>query len=472
MTRRDLITKRRRPLTFHYTVGEPIGVGGFGTVYAATHNMTGIQRAVKKIDRASVTCSKAFEDEIDCLIELDHPNIIKLVEYFEDDEAWYLVFEVCTGKDLLDLTLDAFSNHGAGLSEDHICVAMVQMINAVIGCRSHGIIHRDIKPDNFMIANREKQGTRMQIKMIDVGLASHRFDEKELSDECGTPCYMAPEVLKGKYGHQCDMWSLGVTFYAMLTGDLLFDDEKGRDKLLKDISDKKFVKKQLDRISRKISPSALDLLRKMLTHDPGKRISASQAMQHPFIVRAQKIREAHLQEFDIDNECSLHLWERMEHYADMPALKRIATELVAHLVTDQETLQQRRTFRKIDTNGDGVASVEELTEFIKAEHVPPPEQMEQVLSVIAGGHVEYLTYTKFLAATLPKQQLSNGEYIMQVFRLLDLQRNGKIDFEDLRLFFHNPVSDMQLSAMIKEVDMEGKGYLNFEDFKKMMACSS
>ncbi len=137
----------------------------------ATHVTTGIERAAKKIPKNALEDQKLFENEVECLMELDHPHIVKLVEYFDDEEQheYILVFEMCNGPDLFDRIVDVITDKHR-FDEVEAGRLLRHMLKAVLCCHSHYIIHRDIKPENFMFSRPDP---RSSLKMIDLGLSQH-----------------------------------------------------------------------------------------------------------------------------------------------------------------------------------------------------------------------------------------------------------------------------------------------------------
>ena len=153
------------------------------------------------------------KNEVHNLMELDHPHVVKLVEYFEesDKDEIFLIFELCRGPDLFDRLVDVVGSQGK-FPEQEAGRVLRQMLKAVLACHENHIIHRDIKPENFMFKNNFSKSA---IKMIDLGLSEH-YREGETFTECsGTIAYMSPEMICGHpYDRKCDIWSLGVIFWA------------------------------------------------------------------------------------------------------------------------------------------------------------------------------------------------------------------------------------------------------------------
>ena len=197
--------------------------------------------------------------------QVDHPNIVKYYETYDDVKYIYLCMELCQGGELFDEITKSDM-----IKENDAARYMIKLIRALFHCHSQNIIHRDIKPENIMI------GDLGEVKFIDFGFALVQNKKKAEMDIAGTPYYIAPEVLSGNYGKECDVWSLGVCLYQMLTGEMPFDGNSQGEVFGK-------IKKGKFHIPKRMSEDAKDLVQKMITVDPKARISAQDILKHPWI---------------------------------------------------------------------------------------------------------------------------------------------------------------------------------------------
>jgi calcium-dependent protein kinase len=165
------------------------------------------------------------------LTTLDHPNIVKYYETYDDSKYIYLVMEYCKGGELFDKITN--SKNGVFMENDAKKI-MKKLLLAINHCHGINIAHRDIKPENIMY------GADGEVKLIDFGLAKSQKKKQTMHTIAGTPYYMAPEVLKGKYGVECDIWSLGVLLYILLSGYLPFSGNS-RAEIFEAIADGKFT---------------------------------------------------------------------------------------------------------------------------------------------------------------------------------------------------------------------------------------
>lgn len=204
------------------------------------------------------------------LKQADHPNIIKLIKCFKDDLKLYLVFEYIEGKDLSDYITERIK-----LTENETKFILEQICSTINYLHSIHICHRDIKLDNIMI-NPETH----EIKLIDFGFATKFSERERLKGKIGTPYYVAPEVLKGSYGGECDMWSIGIMTYYMLVGDPPFNAESDHELFDNIINNPvPFYVKDWSGVSE----SCKDFVKRLLIKDPSKRMSASEAVNHPWL---------------------------------------------------------------------------------------------------------------------------------------------------------------------------------------------
>ncbi|KAI8613279.1 kinase-like domain-containing protein, partial [Chytriomyces sp. MP71] len=259
-----------------YYLGKTLGVGSTGRVKLGTHMTTSQRVAIKIIPKDTLseaaTTAKAHklnektEREITIMKLIQHPNVMQLYDVYESEKELYLILEHIEGGELFDYLVQQ-----GRLTESEALDFFQQICFGVDYCHRHLICHRDLKPENLLL---DKHNT---VKVADFGMASLQVMGKMLETSCGSPHYASPEIIKGiKYdGVAADVWSCGVILYALLTGNLPFDDENIRKLLGK-------VKTGTFHIPDHISPPARDLLLRMLVVDPAGRIALSSVFSHPW----------------------------------------------------------------------------------------------------------------------------------------------------------------------------------------------
>mmetsp|Transcript_10275 Transcript_10275/g.22234 ORF Transcript_10275/g.22234 Transcript_10275/m.22234 type:complete len:1459 (+) Transcript_10275:437-4813(+) len=266
-----------------------VGSGGFGEVRDCYDKNTGQIYVVKTIFKPSqddTTKINLIRNEILLLHEAHHPNIVELRDLFEDDKYVHIVMERCTGGDLFDRVVAENprrlrSAAEAMKHEARTANSMRSILHVLKYLHSKGIVHRDIKPEHFLLTSDERE--TQKIKLIDFGLArKHKPGSAPMTTFTGSPSFVAPEVIARSYDHMCDMFSVGVTAYFMLTGMLPFDgptDEETFDLISAGVF--KFPASSVF-----LSDDAKDFITKLLETDPSKRMSALKALNHPWLLKA------------------------------------------------------------------------------------------------------------------------------------------------------------------------------------------
>jgi len=256
-----------------YELKEEIGRGGFSVVHLCVNKDTGFKFAAKIIDtkKLSEKVFKSIEKEVRICRKLQHPNIVRLHDSIQEENHHYLVLDHVTGGELFDDIVERKS-----YSEFCASWTIQQILQSVSFCHQNGIVHRDLKPENLLLASKQQMAP---IKLADFGLAIEVEGNKpKWHGYGGSPGYICPEILKNKpYGKPADVWSCGVNLYILLVGYLPFPDPDENGKTIKGKFD--YPSPEWDTIA----PEAKDLVNKMLKVDPSKRITADQALKHPWI---------------------------------------------------------------------------------------------------------------------------------------------------------------------------------------------
>ncbi|GAM28300.1 hypothetical protein SAMD00019534_114760, partial [Acytostelium subglobosum LB1] len=262
-----------------YDVHKELGRGAFSVVFLVTEKKTKIQWAMKVIDKKASTTS-ALQTEIEIMKKVDHPNIVKMHEYWESVDKIYLVVELVEGGQLFDKIMVKKS-----FSEKEARVIVKQLLEALEYIHKIGIVHRDLKPENLLLKSEED----LTITLSDFGLSKILGDDTFMKTTCGTPSYVAPEVLKNinaapnAYSEAVDMWSVGVIAYILLCGFPPFYCDDIR-KLFESILAASYDFPE--QYWKNISKEAKHFINCFLTVDPAKRYSAKMALEHPWITQA------------------------------------------------------------------------------------------------------------------------------------------------------------------------------------------
>jgi len=255
-----------------YSFGKVLGKGGFSVVKLATNKETGKQAAIKVIDKeAGKDELSLMQREIDIMRKLKHKNIVELYDVFDEADHLYLVLEFITGGELFEQIVSR-----GHYSERDAANIIRQILEAVDYMHSNGVAHRDLKPENLLCSGKDN----MDIKITDFGL-SKSFGESTLQTACGTPDYVAPEVLLGKpYDSSVDIWSVGVITYILLCG---FPPFYGKDnqEIFEKIMQAKFDFPSPDWDD--ISDEAKQFVKDMLVREPNARQTAAECLANAWI---------------------------------------------------------------------------------------------------------------------------------------------------------------------------------------------
>jgi calcium-dependent protein kinase len=244
----------------NYKITKKLGEGSFGTVQLATSMATQDDRAIKNILKRKLPDVKRFAAEIEIHRSLDHPNVVKLYEIYEDARCMYLVMEYCTGGELFDRIVEVGS-----FSEAQTALILKQMLRAVAYLHNEHICHRDLKPENFLLENEKPvDDPENMVKIIDFGVSRRYTPGQNMKTRVCTPYYVAPEVVNGKYNELCDMWSMGVILYILLSGSPPFFGQ-GDEEIIKSVT--RGVYYVEEEPWPDVTESAKDLIAKLLVKD-------------------------------------------------------------------------------------------------------------------------------------------------------------------------------------------------------------
>jgi len=265
----------KKSIIEQYELGPELGSGAFSVVRSATHADTKKVVAIKVLDKYEDDDEQTqkFKQEIDIISSLQHENIVQFFELDEDEDNFYVVMELVGGGELFDYIIDSGT-----IPEKEAVGVVAQVLRAIEYMHSVGTAHRDLKPENLLYKTKAHD----VIKIADFG-ESKSFREGSLTTYCGTPDYMAPEIIKGDpYGPEVDVWAIGVITYVMLAGFPPFDGENDVEVFASILAIRyDFPSPEWDNISQE----ACDFISSIFVDDPKKRLTASEALRHPWLVK-------------------------------------------------------------------------------------------------------------------------------------------------------------------------------------------
>lgn len=380
-------------------------------------------------------------DEILVLAKLDHPHIARLYETYEEEGLnLYLIMELLEGGELFKrLTVDSPKGR---FSEVDARNTTRQMVSAIAYLHSRGIVHRDLKLENFVY--REEGGS--DLVLIDFGLSvkyksSGRTTTAQMHDIVGSSYYIAPEVLKKNYGVECDMWSLGVIVYMLLSGTPPFKGETEQ-KIM--ASALRGVYSMSRPIWKTLSEEAKDFVRKCLVINVKRRITAREALDHPWF-RMELASEAETEATSsISSDSSMvhdGIIKSLQQYARHASFTRIALQAVSYELSHDDIKDLENAFKILDKDGDGYITSEELEHELTSHHKLSDSECREIFQAMDFDRTGKVHFNEFLAAALSLSFEHDETIIQHAFSRLDLDNDGLIDVDQIRTMFGSHLKD-------------------------------
>ncbi|KAK6922602.1 EF-hand domain [Dillenia turbinata] len=417
-----------------YTLGKLLGHGQFGYTYVATDKANGDRVAVKRIEKNKMILPIAVEDvkrEVKILQELTgHENVVQFYDAFEDESYVFIVMELCEGGELLDRIL---AKKDSRYSEKDAAIVVRQMLKVAAECHLHGLVHRDMKPENFLFKSAKENSP---LKATDFGLSDFIIPGKRFQDIVGSAYYVAPEVLKRKSGPESDV--------------------------LRNKPD--FRRKPWPTIS----PSAKDFVNKLLVKDPRARLTAAQALSHPWVKEGGNALEIPL---------DISVLNNMRQFVKYSRLKQFALRALASTLDEGEISDLRDQFDKIDVDKNGAISLEEMRQAL-AKDLPwklKDSRVVEILQAIDSNTDGLVDFTEFVAATLHVHQLEEhdsdkwNQRSQAAFEKFDVDRDGYITTEELRT--HTGLRG-SIDPLLEEADIDKDGKISLSEFRRLLRTAS
>ena len=463
-----IIRKNINNLSEVYKVERQLGEGGYGQVFLVRHRKMNLLRAMKIIPVNSKNEEEKTDEEIELLRQLDHPNIVKIFEYFSDDDKYYLITEYCKGGDLFDLIMKK-----KNFSEMSAAYIMYQIFRALIYCHnSHHLVHRDIKPENIVVFRKNNVGEELyDIKLIDFGI-SKIFSKMENNNDHkvkGSLNYIAPEVLKRNYNEKCDIWSCGVILYMLVIGNYPFNG-KDKNEILNNIERGNYSFP--NGFIQNSSPEIRDLIQQCLQTNPSNRISAKKALNHPFFC-LYEIKEFFMHVTDSFLNKTVN---NIKKYETKNSLQELTFTFLVHNYPNQnEITLLYKVFCNFNINNDGKLTKEELKKglskyLFRGKKGNAEKDMRAIFSKLDLNNNGYIECEEFVRAGIDKKLLKNKKALRFTFDFLDKDKNGMISVEELKDVFGvvKQEDEKNLTELMKSIDTDLDGKISFEEYYNMM----
>ncbi|XP_067142677.1 calcium/calmodulin-dependent protein kinase type II alpha chain-like isoform X8 [Centruroides vittatus] len=361
----------------NYELKEELGKGAFSIVRRCVQKNSGLEFAAKIINTKKLSARdfQKLEREARICRKLNHTNIVRLHDSIQEEGYHYLIFDLVTGGELFE---DIVAREYYSEADASHCIQ--QILESVHHCHQNNVVHRDLKPENLLLASKAKGAA---VKLADFGLAIEVQGEQQAwYGFAGTPGYLSPEVLKkDSYGKPVDIWACGVILYILLVGYPPFWDED-QHRLYAQIKAGAYDYPSPEWDT--VTPEAKNLINSMLTVNPAKRITATEALKHPWICQRERVAS------------TLHRQETVECLKKFNARRKLkgailTTMLATRNFSSRSIMTKKGEGSQVKESTDSSTTLED--DEVKARKQEIIKITEQVIEAISNGDFEM--YTKF-----------------------------------------------------------------------------
>ena len=451
-------------------------------------------RAMKIISKKNILkgqSNKLFE-EIEILRRLEHPNIMKIYEYFIDDKNIYIITEFCDQGDLLGKMKKLYS-----MSELVVKYLMGQILDALAYLHDNRVFHGDIKLENIMLYKTSRKKIKRftvinkdlnsdvnlqnkldnvsgqtsdyvedmsnyEIKLIDFGCSKYLTKKKNnvLSGIVGTSIYCSPEVIDNSYDEKSDEWSCGVLMYILLYGDTPFAGNT-EEEIFENIKNYNIDFDKLENVSE----NCLDLIKKLINPKKQYRITALEALRHPFFT--EKLNPKNI----LTHHKDLSILKRYKKIKKYPTIlhKVVVAYCCFNYISQEEEKKLKELFLFLDEN-----NVKKLREkdfirgFEKAKISISPLEIKDLMNLLDSDGSKVIEYQEFLRAFCDKDLLLNNDNLKIIFEIIDKDKKGYININDIKDFIlgndKNKLKESAMKNLSKKIGIDNNSKIEFKQF--------
>ena len=460
-----LVVRQKGNPSDKYIRGRKIGSGSYGTVYEAKNLVFNNIVAMKVIAKHDGMDNLSIKNEIDILKKLSHPNIVRIYEFYESENNFYLINELCNGGELFN-----FINKST-LNEQQLSVLFYQVFSGLCYLHENNILHRDIKPENILISSKEKDLLTDEeyfwIQIIDFGTAKIFEGNKNLKRIVGSSYYIAPEVLKHDYNEKCDTWSVGVILYMFLAGKAPFDGSSNEE-IINSIKTKTLDLENENLVRH--SDEVRDLVKGLLNKNIEERLSAKQALSHKWF---KKFNGRQLFGNFMEKDIQQYINNLFNYTFHSKIQQLVIAFLVHNLPTTNSSRNILKLYRYFNISGDCKLTKDELIKGLSKYRgeVEVRKKVDHLFILLDGDNNGFIEYEEFLRACIDKKEILNDEYLKYAFKFLDRENRGNLTVKEISNSFlkeENKLFEIAISKDINDVDQDGDGNINFNEFKQLM----
>jgi calcium-dependent protein kinase len=432
-----------------------LGEGVNGFVTKASNRFTGQECALKVLQKKGIPPHRLdnLRSEVNNYLKIDHPHIARLLHVYEDRHGVSLVMELCSGKELFDRIADKSRLFG----EREAMHATYQILLAIAYLHKHNIVHCDLKLENILY-DKDSACGNAHLKLIDFGFSKVWDHHEAIHTRQGSPCYAAPEVFSGNYTDKCDLWALGVIVFILLSGTPPFS-MKDEEECQRNVMLGRY--RMPDSRWEAISESAKDFVRKLLVVNPDDRMSADQALKHPWLSNELSADIASPTVATSDA-----LLGDLRRYSKCSHLKRAMLSMMAHHVSSPDLEQIQETFLSLDIDKTGTISRNSFRVALSGRLDLGEEEIGRLFDCVDTEHDGEIQFSEFTAAVMQSRVKIDKKLIWETFELFNVSRTGHITRADLETVFGaSRFEETDIDTLMHECGGDEKKGISFEQFE-------
>mmetsp|Transcript_104006 Transcript_104006/g.238123 ORF Transcript_104006/g.238123 Transcript_104006/m.238123 type:complete len:757 (+) Transcript_104006:40-2310(+) len=461
-----------------YEMKEKLGEGAFGTVLRAMNRITNKDCVIKVMHLQAGAPIEQLRQEVDIMRMLDHPHVVRIFQCYEEPGTMHVAMEMVKGKDLMEVLQDAykgtaFSNQAVAAAEflNEVWIARVirQISEAVAYCHSQNIMHKDLKLQNVMVIceNGGKPRNPTHCVVLDFGFAEVFSPHRRDYIPSGSPMFCAPEVFRRNFSNKCDVWSIGVMAYSLLTGRFPFEpvpaDLPNLQRML--LSPQPANWQPL--LAAPVSEDAKRFCQRLIDKNEAQRPHAKACLEDPWFYSKRMTRASIAPQL---------IGNLMDFQNQSYVLRAVQNIVAAKMDTgDVQVSKINRLFSQLDKDRDGVLTSEEFGTGLKRMGVDE-EQVEQMVKALNMNGDGTVTYTNFLAAAVRNSVEDMESVVTAAFDSFDSRKRGRLTLSDFSSMLAGHKDKFQAilpdgatpEDILKRADRTGDGNISKDEFKKFI----